>query len=444
MTKLILNSVIRPIGFTQGAWRHPSANPEGSLDLNYYREYAALSERGLFDGLFIADTPAVSDNEWAYLFSPLEPVALLSALAPLTSNIGLIATVSSSFTHPYNIARQIATLDHLSNGRAAVNIVTTGSESAGQNFGLDELPTHAERYERAHEYLEILFQLWDSWDGDAIVLDRDRGVQVRSGSVTPIGFRGKHFAVKGPLDIPRSPQGRPLVYQSGSSERGKELAARFADGVYTVQQDIEQSRQFRSSLHQAQRQGSSTRDPAKVLPGLIPIVGRTAQDAERLHDEISALNPPERGIASLEERLAITVGDVGLDESFPVERLPALADVEGSVSFHETIRRFTADPAVTLRQVLRVTDSGNSHLRFVGTAQHVADRIEEWFTSGAADGFNINPAITPSGLIDFVEQVVPLLQKKGIYRWSYDDGPERNTNDNFHVSGDQTRASVRA
>lgn len=426
MSKLILNSVIRAIGFTQGAWRHPSAQPDGALDLDYYRRYAETSEKGLFDGLFVANTPALPENEWSYLFSPLEPVALLSALAPLTSNIGLIATISSSFTHPYNIARQIATLDHLSKGRAGVNIVTTGSGAAGRNFGLDELPSHADRYERADEYIDVLQRLWDSWAADAIVLDKVGGVQVRPHAVAPVDFHGKHFSVAGPLDTPRTPQGRPLLYQSGSSEAGKRLAAKYADAVYTVQQDIGQSRRFRTSLHELQTRFGSTRPPVKVLPGLIPIVGSTRSEAERLHEEISDLNPAERGIESLEQRLDVDLGGVDIDARFPVERLPELADVEGSVSFHEAIRRFAADPNVTLRHVLRLTDSGNSHLRFVGTPEDIADRIEEWFTSGAVDGFNINPAITPRGLDDFVDHVVPLLQNKGIHKRSYTETASRS------------------
>ncbi|UZF46686.1 LLM class flavin-dependent oxidoreductase [Rhodococcus rhodochrous] len=420
MSTLILNSVIRAIGFTQGGWRHPSAKPEGALDLDYYREYAALSERGLFDGLFVANTPAVPDNDWAYLFSPLEPVSLLSALAPSTSHIGLIATVSSTFTHPYNIARQIATLDHLSGGRAGVNIVTTGSESAGRNFGFDALPPHADRYERADEYIDVLLRLWDSWGDDAIVLDKAAGVQVNTASVVPIDHRGTHFAVKGPLDTPRSPHGRPLLFQSGASDRGRQLAAKYADAVYSVAQDIRQARDFRSSLHALQRGGTSSRPPVKVLPGLIPIVGSTQREAERLHEEISSLNPPERGIAALEQRLGIDLGGIELDSPFPVDRLPDLSEVEGSISSHEAIRRFVTGPQITLRHVLRVTDAGNSHLRFVGSPEFVADRIEEWFTTGAADGFNINPAITPSGLADFVEHVVPLLQEKGIYKRAYE------------------------
>ncbi|WP_072803587.1 NtaA/DmoA family FMN-dependent monooxygenase [Rhodococcoides yunnanense] len=426
MSTLVLNSVIRAIGFTQGAWRHSSSRADGALDLDFYRSYAEISERGLFDGLFIANTPALHDNEWSYLFSPLEPVALLSALAPLTTHIKLIATVSSSFTHPYNIARQIATVDHLSSGRAGVNIVTTGSESAGQNFGFDELPPHADRYERADEYIEVLLKLWDSWAPDAIVLDKIAGVQVRPNAVSAIDHRGRHFSVRGPLDTPRSPQDRPLLYQSGSSDAGRRLAAKYADAVYTVQQEIDQSREFRRSLHELQARFGTPRPPVKVLPGLIPIIGRTQREAEDLHEEISALNPPERGIASLEQRLSVDLRGAALDDPFPIERLPALSEVEGSISSHEAIRRFVSGPdvthrGVTLRQVLRITDSGNSHLRVVGTAEHVADRIEEWFVSGAADGFNINPAITPTGLTDFVDHVVPILQDRGIYRESYED-----------------------
>jgi FMN-dependent oxidoreductase (nitrilotriacetate monooxygenase family) len=421
MSKLVLNSIIRAIGFTQGGWRHPDARPERALDLDYYQEFARISEQGLFDGLFVANTPAASDNEWTTLFSPLEPVALLSALAASTTHIGLIATVSSSFNHPYNIARQIATLDHLSRGRAGVNVVVSGSADAAANFGHDELPDHDLRYGRAHEFLEVLFRLWDSWDADAVGIDKAAGLQADLGKIRPIDHRGTHFAVRGPLDVPRSPQERPLVFQSGSSEPGRQLAAAYADAVYTAQRTIEESRLFRDDIHRRQKDLGRSGPPVKILPGLIPIVASTDAEAERLHDEISALNPPERSIGILEGRLDVDLSGVGLDDPFPVERLPPVESLAGGRSFHEIVRSH-AGPGVTLKAILRVTDSGNSHLRFVGSAEHVADDIEEWFTSGAVDGFNVNPAITPSGLTDFVDHVIPLLQDKGIYKREYADG----------------------
>ncbi|MGH3641034.1 MAG: NtaA/DmoA family FMN-dependent monooxygenase [Mycobacterium sp.] len=421
MSKLVLNSVIRAIGFTQGGWRHPDASPERALDLDYYQEFARISERGLFDGLFIANSPVASDNEWTTLFSPLEPVALLSALAASTSHIGLIATISSSFNHPYNIARQIATLDHISRGRAGVNIVVSGSADAARNFGYDDLPDHESRYGRAHEFLEVLFRLWDSWDADAVGIDKAAGSQADLGKIHPIDYRGKHFAVRGPLDVARSPQDRPLVFQSGSSQPGRQLAAAYADAVYTAQRTIEESRSFRDDIHRRQKDIGRSGPLVKILPGLIPIVAGTDAEAERLHDEISALNPPERSIGILEQRLDADLSGVGLDDEFPVDRLPPVESLVGGRSFHEIVRSH-ATPGTTLRSILRVTDSGNSHLRFVGSAEHVADDIEEWFTSGAVDGFNVNPAITPSGLTDFVDHVIPLLQAKGIYKRAYSEG----------------------
>jgi len=416
--QLVLNSVIRAIGFTQGGWRHPDATPHRALDLSYYQEYASISEEGLFDGLFVANTPAARSNDWTTLFSPLEPVSLLSALASTTTHIGLIATLSSTFNDPYNVARSIATLDHLSAGRAGVNIVTSGSIDAARNFGFDELPDHDHRYERANEFLDILYQLWSSWDADALVVDKAAGVQSKPGSIRPIGYRGKHFAVHGALDVPRSPQDRPLVFQSGSSVPGRDLAAAYADAVYTAQRTIPESVAFRDDLHRRQRQIGRPGPAIKVLPGLIPVVASTDAEAHALHDEISALNPPERSVGILQERLQVDLSGVGLDEPFPGDRLPAVADLAGERSFHEIVRSHV-DAGASLRDILRITDSGNGHLRFVGSAQHVADDIETWFTAGAVDGFNINPAVTPTGLTDFVEQVVPLLQAKGIYKREY-------------------------
>lgn len=422
--QLVLNSVIRAIGFTQGGWRHPEATPERALDLTYYQEYAQISERGLFDGLFVANTPAARSNDWTTLFSPLEPVALLSTLVPTTTHIALVPTLSSTFNHPYNVARQIATLDHLSGGRAGVNIVTSGSPDAARNFGFDELPAHHYRYERAHEFLDILYRLWDSWDVGSLIVDKAAGVQSKPGSIRPIEHRGEHFAVHGALDVPRSPQHRPLVFQSGSSAPGRALAAAYADAVYTAQRTIAESRSFRDELHRAQRQLGRTGPAVKVLPGLIPIVASTDAEAHALHDEISALNPPERSIGILEERLKLDLTGSALDDPFPVHRLPPVQSLAGERSFHEIVRSH-ADAGGTLRDILRITDSGNGHLRFVGSAEHVADEIEQWFTQGAVDGFNINPAITPSGLTDFVDHVVPLLQAKGIYKREYGGGGAR-------------------
>lgn len=415
---LVLNSVIRAIGFTQGGWRHPTATPERALDLPYYQEYARISERGLFDGLFVANTPAARSNDWTTLFSPLEPVSLLSALAATTARIALIPTLSSTFNDPFNVARQIATLDHLSGGRAGVNLVTSGSLDAAKNFGYDELPEHETRYERAQEFLDVLYQLWDSWDADALIIDKAAGVQSKPGAVRPIGHRGKHFAVHGALDVPRSPQDRPLVFQSGGSAPGRRLAAAYADAVYTAQRTIPESKAFRDELHRTQRELGRSGPLVKVLPGLIPIVASTDEEAAALYDEISALNPPERSVGILEDRLRVDLTGIGLDDPFPVDRLPDVESLAGERSFHEIVRSHAAGGA-SLRGILRVTDSGNAHLRFVGSAERVADEIAAWFTAGAVDGFNINPAITPTGLTDFVDHVVPLLQDKGIYKREY-------------------------
>ena len=424
MSKLILNSVVRAIGFTQGGWRHPDATPERALDLDYYQEYARISEAGLFDGLFVANTPVARDNDWTTLFSPLEPVTLLSALVGTTTHIALIATLSSTFNDPYNVARQLATLDHLSGGRAGLNVVTSGSAEAARNFGYDALPGHEHRYARAHEFLDVLHQLWNSWDVDALIVDKAAGVQSKPNGVKPIGHRGKHFAVHGALDVPRSPQHRPLIFQSGSSVPGRHLAAAYADAVYTAQRTIEESRRFRDDLHRSQRALGRSGPPVKVLPGLIPIVASTDAEAHALHDEISALNPPERSVGILEQRLAVDLTGVDLDDRFPVARLPAVESLPGERSFHEIVRSHAAAGA-SLRDILRITDSGNGHLRFVGSAERVADEIESWFTAGAVDGFNVNPAITPTGLTDFVAHVVPLLQARGVYKREYAGGGAR-------------------
>ncbi|MDL9937799.1 NtaA/DmoA family FMN-dependent monooxygenase [Gordonia sp. ABSL1-1] len=418
MPQLLLNAIIRPIGFTRGGWRHPSATPERALDLDYYQEIATVAERGRLDALFIANSPVAPNDQWTTLFSPLEPITLLSTLAATTTHLGLIATVSSTFTDPYQVARQLSTLDHLSKGRAGVNIVVSGSAAAAANFGFDDLPDQSDRYARADEYLHVLQRLWDSWPADALILDKAGARQADLGKLTAIEFRGKHLAVRGPLDIPRSPQGRPLVFQAGSSPEGRQLAAAHADAVYSAARTIDDALAFRADIHRRQDALGRTGSRVKVLPGLIPIVGSTDAEARRLHEEISALYPIGQAVEGLGARLGVDLVGIDADDHFPIDLLPPVQSLSGNRSFHEIVRKHAAAGA-TLREVLTVTDAGNAHLRFIGAPETIADQIQEWFRAGAADGFNLNPAISPSGLTDFVDHVLPVLQDRGIRQRDY-------------------------
>jgi FMN-dependent oxidoreductase (nitrilotriacetate monooxygenase family) len=416
--KLHLNAFLMSVGHHEASWRLPESDPHAGWDVKHFQELARIAERGKLDSVFFADSPVLQGDPGRRPAGKLEPTVLLTALAAVTEHIGLIATASTSYNEPYNLARRFASVDHVSGGRAGWNIVTTAGADAARNFGLDDVPLHSERYERAAEFVEVATKLWDSWADDAIVADKEAGVHADAAKVRPINHRGRYFRVDGPLNVPRSPQGYPLLVQAGSSEDGKQFAARFAEAVFTAQQTLGEAQDFYRDLKQ--RAAALGRDPdgVKILPGIVPVIGDTPAEARELDAELERLISPEYAKRQLAERFHLDPRDLDLDEPLPANP-PAEDEIEGAKSRYTLIVDLARRENLTVRQLIGRLGGGRGHRTFAGTPVQVADTIEEWFDSGAADGFNIMPAVLPSGLVAFVEKVVPILQERGRFRTEY-------------------------
>ena len=413
-----LNAFLMGVGHHEAAWRHPRTDERAVLDVAHFQELGRIAERGKLDSVFFADGLAVGPNIARNTLAVFEPVTLLSAIASVTSRVGLIATASTSYNEPFNLARKFASLDHISHGRAGWNIVTSAGADEALNFGYDSLPEHARRYDRATEFVEVAVKLWDSWESGAIVLDPERGAFADPSKVHTVDHAGERFTVRGPLNSPRSPQGRPLLVQAGSSEDGKDFAARYAEAVFTAQQTLEDGIAFYTDLKR--RTAAAGRDPdtIKILPGIVPVIGDTEEQARALDDELARLISPEFARRQLAERFRLPVDDLDLDSELPAD-LPTEDEIEGAKSRFTLIVNLARRERLTLRQLIARLGGGRGHRTFAGTPVQVADTIEEWFAAGAADGFNIMPAVLPSGLDRFVDQVVPILQQRGLFRTEY-------------------------
>ncbi|QIB32898.1 LLM class flavin-dependent oxidoreductase [Ancylobacter pratisalsi] len=415
-----LNVFVPTTGHHEASWLYSGSQPERLTDVDYYREIAAIAERGKFDSLFLADQLAIGRSVKHVAQGKLEPLTLLSALAGSTSHIGLIATASTTYSEPYNLARQFASLDHISGGRAGWNIVTSWSAEAAGNFGLDQRNSHTDRYHRATEYVEVVRKLWDSWEDDARVLDRTRGIYADTARIHAIHHQGETFRVRGPLDVPRSPQGNPVLVQAGSSDEGRGFAARYAEAIFTAQQDLSEAQDFYADVKR--RALAFGRDPEgiKILPGLSPILGSTDVEARALEEELDDLTLPVVGLKHLSQRFdGFDFSVFPLDERIPIESFPRPETVQGAQSRSQVILNIVEREKPTLRQLLRRLAGGRGHKVLAGTPKAVADHIQFWVEQRAADGFNIMPAFMPGGLSAFVDEVVPILQARGLFRRDY-------------------------
>ncbi|MER5786884.1 LLM class flavin-dependent oxidoreductase [Streptomyces sp. NPDC001980] len=426
--QLHLNAFLMNTGHHEASWRLPESDPYAHVDLAHYVGLARTAERGTFDSLFLADGPHLWGSVEQRPAGALEPLTLLTALATATEHIGLIATASTSYNSPYNLARRFASLDIISGGRAGWNIVTTAGAEAARNFGIDEEPAHAERYARATEFLDVALKLWDSWEDDAIVADKAAGVWGDDAKIHPPRHRGTYLSVEGALNVPRSPQGYPLLVQAGSSEDGKAFAARYAEAVFTAQQTVEEARAFYADLKS--RTAAAGRDPdhIKVLPGIVPVIGSTEAEARANEQVLEDHIVHRHGVANLERLLHVPAGTLELDAELPAE-LPPEDAIEGAKSRYTLIVGLARRERLTVRQLIGRLGGGRGHLTFAGTPEQVADAIGTWFTQGAADGFNIMPPVLPSGLDTFVDHVVPILRARGLLRDAY--GPRRTLRERY-------------
>lgn len=414
---LHLNINVNSSGRHPASWR-VAEDPLGFLDLSFYEEIGRVAESGLLDAVFFSDgfdygAPAVS-RPWQ-AFDPLIP---LTAVARVTRHIGLVATVSSSFEHPYLIARKIASLDYASGGRAAWNVVTTRAPTSARLFGYDEQPPADERYARAEESVRVATALWQTWERDALIADQVSGKFVDISRIRPVDFHGNHFRVVGALNVPRSPQGRPVLLQAGGSPQGVALAARHADAVFTVNHTLAAAQEFYRAIKSKASGHGRKPDEIVILPGLFPILGSTeteARERKRWLDEVTGF---EEELQSLSATLGLDRDDLRLDAELPWDKLDSVASSRAGVGFATALLDLARADRLTVRELLERNPNG--HRSIVGTPEQVADSIEEWFTGGAADGFNLNTDYFPEGLRLIVDHLVPELQRRSIFRREYE------------------------
>ncbi|MFC5694767.1 LLM class flavin-dependent oxidoreductase [Pseudomonas sp. GCM10022186] len=405
-------------GAHSAAWRTGEVPPNAYLDVDYYRNIARISERGTLDAIFLADGPALAGDVARQPAGRLEPTVLLTAVALATRHIGVIATASSTYNDPFNLARRFASIDHISGGRVAWNVVTNAGDAAAQNFGLAGAPLHVDRYDRADEFVDIAVKLWDSWEDDAIIGDAARGLFADPAKVHTLDHVGRHFSVKGPLNVPRSPQGRPVLVQAGSSEGGKALGSRWADAIFTTQTTLADGLAFYQEMKGRARAWGRNPEHLKIMPGLSTVIGSTEAEARARFDHLNSFIGEGGLINQVAQRLGIPVEELDLDAELPWQRIGPVNDFEkGSHGFLEAQINLARRERLTVRELSRRILVG--HRLIVGTPEQVADTLEEWFLAGAADGFNIMPDSFPSGVEIFVDEVVPLLRKRGVFRHEY-------------------------
>lgn len=417
-----LGAFVHETGQHVAAWRHPEAHFHSGASFADAVEVAQTAERGKFDFLFLADTAAVSLSGTPESRGRMgkvvkfEPMTILSALAAVTKHLGLVATSTTTFNEPYTLARQFASLDQISGGRSGWNLVTSNNEDDALNYSLDQHPAHADRYERAIEFAEVVTGLWDSWDEDAFIRDKESGVFFDPSKLHPLHHKGKHFQVRGPLNVGRSPQGRPVLVQAGASGTGRDVAARLAELVFTAQTTFEQGREFYGDvMGRLPRYG---RSPAEVLvmPGLYPVVAPTASEAQEKFDYLQSLIHPSVGLAVLEH----TIGVHDLDK-LPLDGpVPEMPDTNGPLSRQRLLLDQARRDNLTLWELCLANAGPRGHVLTMGTPSQVVDEMEHWFKDGACDGFNVMPAWLPGSLTDFVDLVIPELQRRGLFRTEYE------------------------
>lgn len=415
-----IGASIRGLGYNASAWRHPEVDPTVQESISFYADLAKKAEAAKLDFVFLADNLAATSMDdrpkgalgRGHDNITLEPLTAMAAIAVLTSRIGLVATCSTSYQQPFHVARLYASLDHISGGRAAWNVVPSYRQTEGANFGLSDPISHSERYERAEEFVTVVQGLWNSWDRDAFVYDKKSGIFFDPAKVRALHHRGKFFQVEGPLTATRSPQGRPAIFQAGESGPGVELAAKFADAVYTIPLEKAASIQQRQLVRQTAAKHGRSEDSIKVIPGIQPVVAARKKEVEEKLDLLRSIADPIKEMG----RLIIQFKDVSkydLDDTLPASFVESAVTssvrpiAEKAVASKWTVRRLCQEMAVGQQRIV------------AGTPEEVAADLAEWFSSGACDGFNVSPSHVPGGLFEFLDQVVPILQERGLFRAEY-------------------------
>lgn len=385
------------------------------MELPVMQAIARIAERGKFDLLFISDSMAMDPTDHPSFMCRFEPTTLITALSACTTHIGLGATVSTSFSEPFNVARIFGSIDHISGGRAAWNVVTSSNAKVALNFNLDEHIEHELRYERANEFVDVVRGLWDCWEDGAIVADKATGRFIDAEKVRPLNHKGRFFRVRGPVNMARCPQGQPVIIQAGGSPSGLELAARTADVVFSVVQELEPAKAAYADLKGRMAKYGRTPDELAVLPGVMPIVGDSDAEAREILAKLQSWITPTNATTLVASRIGYDVSGHPLDGPVPP---PPLS--EGSRTFHNVLYEMARRENMTLRDLYNLTAAARGHWVLCGTPERIADTLEQWFSERAADGFNILPAWFPGAFADFVDRVVPELQRRGLFRRDYE------------------------
>jgi FMN-dependent oxidoreductase, nitrilotriacetate monooxygenase family len=413
--QLKLGAMLHGVGSSTSLWRHPEIPSDASVNFELYKSWVEKAEAGKFDLAFIADGLYINEKSIPHFLNRFEPITILSALAAVSKHIGLVGTLSTSYSEPFTVARQFGSLDVISGGRAGWNIVTSPLEGSALNYGKKEHPDHDKRYRIATEYLEVTRGLWDSWEDDAFVRDKESGVFFDPAKLHTLNHEGEFFSVKGPLNIARSKQGQPVIFQAGASEVGKDYAAKHADAIFTGHDSVEDAVSFYQDVKRRAAAFGRNPDDVLVFPGIGPIIGSTEEEAERKYQEVVDLVSAENALIYMGRFFEHhDFSQYDLDAPFP-----ELGDL-GRNSFQsgtDKIKANAKEKGLTLRQV--ALQVATPRPIFIGTPEQVADRVQEWFEAGAADGFMVGSSV-PRGLEDFIEQVVPILQARGLFRTEYE------------------------
>jgi alkanesulfonate monooxygenase len=404
------------------AWRHPSCQPDGGLDIEYYCSLAQKAEEGLFDMIFLSDGVGVrthyrNNDELSRQGRTVhfEPLTLLSAIAMVTQRIGLVATASTSYNEPFHIARKYASLDYISHGRAGWNVVTSVTDVEAQNFNLEKQADHEERYQRSREFMDVVTGLWDSWEDDAFICDKASGHMFDPNKLHILNHKGDYFSVRGPLNVARPKQGYPVIVQAGSSKTGRDFAAQWAEVIFTAQTQMDDATAFYKDIKAQAKAYGRKEHQLHIMPGVTIVVGETDEEANQKFQVLQDLIDPVVSLSLLESQL----GDIDLSRYDIDGYLPPLPQTEGSTSRQRLIWEKAQRENLTIRELARSIAGSRGHHLLIGSPKTIVDTLQEWFEAGAADGFNIMPPVNPEGLDDIVKLVVPELQRRGLFRTEY-------------------------
>jgi len=418
--QLRLGAFMRPVSIHTAAWRYPGAFPDANFNFQHLKRFIQKLEQGRFDAFFMADHLALLNMPMKALkrsatVTSFDPLTLLPALAVVTEHIGLIATASTTYNEPYHIARKFASLDHISGGRAGWNLVTTSNPEAARNFGLEAHAEHGERYRRAREFFDVVTGLWDSWADDAFIRDVEAGIFFDPAKLHVLDHKGEHLSVRGPLNIARPIQGWPVIVQAGASEAGRQIAAETAEVVFGSQNNLADAQRFYADVKGRMAKIGRSPDQLKILPGAFVVVGDSLAEARAKKTRLDGLVHPDSGIASLSVQLGTDASSFDLDGP-----LPDIPESNASKSARQKLIDMAKRENMTVRQLAQYVGGSYGTLEMVGTPVTIADQMEEWLTTEGCDGFNVMFPYLPGGLDDFVDRVIPELQRRGLFRRKYE------------------------